>query len=96
MRRGTSPQAIDIGVAHFARDGAAAAVAVLQEIGFAKDSENEYKSRHACHMDAFRWVKRDSYLPAGSHGLKVRAGAGHARTRAWRFLAAVSCSQPVV
>jgi len=42
-----------------------------QLIGFSKDSEGEYKSRHACHMDAFRWVKRDSYLPAGSHGLKV-------------------------
>jgi DNA polymerase epsilon subunit 1 len=22
-------------------------------------------------MDCFRWVKRDSYLPAGSHGLKA-------------------------
>ena len=22
-------------------------------------------------MDTFRWVKRDSYLPAGSHGLKA-------------------------
>jgi DNA polymerase epsilon subunit 1 len=45
---------------------------MLTEIGFAIDSAEEYKSRHAIHMDAFRWVKRDSYLPQGSQGLKVR------------------------
>jgi DNA polymerase epsilon subunit 1 len=26
-------------------------------------------------MDCFRWVKRDSYLPVGSHGLKAVAKA---------------------
>jgi DNA polymerase epsilon subunit 1 len=44
---------------------------MLQEIGFAKDRENEYKSRSCVHMDCFRWVKRDSYLPQGSQGLKA-------------------------
>ena len=41
------------------------------ETGFAIDSEDEYKSRTCCHMDCFRWVKRDSYLPQGSQGLKA-------------------------
>ncbi|WFD27179.1 DNA-directed DNA polymerase [Malassezia nana] len=42
-----------------------------QEIGFSKDSDDEYKSRHCSHLDCFRWVKRDSYLPQGSQGLKA-------------------------
>lgn len=43
------------------------------ETGFAKDSEDEYRSRtsRCVHMDCFRWVKRDSYLPQGSQGLKA-------------------------
>ncbi|KAF8310468.1 DUF1744-domain-containing protein [Clavulina sp. PMI_390] len=41
------------------------------EIGFAKDQEDEYKCRSCVHMDCFRWVKRDSYLPQGSQGLKA-------------------------
>ncbi|OSD08022.1 DUF1744-domain-containing protein [Trametes coccinea BRFM310] len=41
------------------------------ESGFAIDSEDEYKSRTCVHMDCFRWVKRDSYLPQGSQGLKA-------------------------
>ncbi|KAK9460210.1 uncharacterized protein V1516DRAFT_679244 [Lipomyces oligophaga] len=44
---------------------------MYREIGFQKDSEEEYKSSYCCHMDAFRWVKRDSYLPQGSQGLKA-------------------------
>ncbi|TFY77880.1 hypothetical protein EWM64_g6131 [Hericium alpestre] len=44
---------------------------MFMEIGFAKDSEDEYKSRTCVHMDCFRWVKRDSYLPQGSQGLKA-------------------------
>lgn len=44
---------------------------LYQEIGFQKDSEDEYKSGHCVHMDCFRWVKRDSYLPQGSQGLKA-------------------------
>ncbi|KAI8837763.1 hypothetical protein BJ741DRAFT_603225 [Chytriomyces cf. hyalinus JEL632] len=42
-----------------------------KEIGFCKDSQDEYKASHAIHMDAFCWVKRDSYLPQGSQGLKA-------------------------
>eukprot|EP01135_Chromosphaera_perkinsii_P002657 Nk52_evm25s226 gene=Nk52_evmTU25s226 len=44
---------------------------MAEEIGFAQDNQKEYKSRHCIHMDAFRWVKRDSYLPVGSQGLKA-------------------------
>ncbi|GAA5932437.1 hypothetical protein JCM1841_000581 [Sporobolomyces salmonicolor] len=44
---------------------------MYQEIGFIKDSEEEFKSRSCVHMDCFRWVKRDSYLPQGSQGLKA-------------------------
>ncbi|KAI9594971.1 hypothetical protein BDF19DRAFT_465848 [Syncephalis fuscata] len=46
-----------------------------QEIGFYKDDQDEYKSRYAIHMDCFKWVKRDSYLPVGSQGLKAVAKA---------------------
>ncbi|ODV69915.1 DNA polymerase epsilon catalytic subunit A [Hyphopichia burtonii NRRL Y-1933] len=44
---------------------------MFDEIGFAKDNEGEYKSKYCVHMDCFRWVKRDSYLPQGSQGLKA-------------------------
>ncbi|CAI5755607.1 unnamed protein product [Candida verbasci] len=44
---------------------------LFDEIGFAKDNEDEYKSKYCVHMDCFRWVKRDSYLPQGSQGLKA-------------------------
>ena len=43
-----------------------------QEIGFYIDMNKEYKSFYGAHMDCFCWVKRDSYLPQGSQGLKVR------------------------
>ncbi|XP_043835295.1 DNA polymerase epsilon catalytic subunit A [Dromiciops gliroides] len=46
-----------------------------QEIGFQKDSQGEYKSSQCIHMDCLRWVKRDSYLPVGSHNLKAAAKA---------------------
>jgi len=35
------------------------------------DNSSEYRGRTAVHMDAFCWVKRDSYLPQGSQGLKA-------------------------
>ena len=44
---------------------------MYNEIGFAPDSEGEYKSSYCSHMDCYRWVKRDSYLPQGSQGLKA-------------------------
>ncbi|XP_055866677.1 DNA polymerase epsilon catalytic subunit A-like isoform X1 [Biomphalaria glabrata] len=48
---------------------------MFREIGFQKDSQGEYKSRPTTHMDCFRWVKRDSYLPMGSQNLKAVAKA---------------------
>ncbi|CAB4010997.1 DNA polymerase epsilon catalytic subunit A, partial [Paramuricea clavata] len=44
---------------------------MAEEIGFSPDSQEEYKSRAAIHMDCYRWVKRDSYLPVGSQNLKA-------------------------
>ena len=35
------------------------------------DNSSEYRARNAVHLDAFCWVKRDSYLPQGSQGLKA-------------------------
>ncbi|XP_076845905.1 DNA polymerase epsilon catalytic subunit A [Brachyhypopomus gauderio] len=46
-----------------------------REIGFQKDGQGEYKASQAIHMDCLRWVKRDSYLPVGSHNLKAAAKA---------------------
>ncbi|XP_027018753.2 DNA polymerase epsilon catalytic subunit A [Tachysurus fulvidraco] len=48
---------------------------MYQEIGFQKDSQGEYKASQSIHMDCLRWVKRDSYLPVGSHNLKAAAKA---------------------
>ncbi|XP_074652055.1 DNA polymerase epsilon catalytic subunit A-like [Tubulanus polymorphus] len=48
---------------------------MLREIGFQKDNQGEYKSRPSSHMDCFKWVKRDSYLPVGSQNLKAVAKA---------------------
>ncbi len=36
------------------------------------------RRRFAVHMDCLAWVNRDSYLPQGSRGLKVRAGTPNA------------------
>ncbi|XP_055677958.1 DNA polymerase epsilon catalytic subunit 1 [Lutzomyia longipalpis] len=46
-----------------------------QEIGFSKNREGYYLSRPAVHLDCLNWVKRDSYLPVGSQGLKAVAKA---------------------
>ncbi|XP_076438241.1 DNA polymerase epsilon catalytic subunit A-like [Babylonia areolata] len=48
---------------------------MMREIGFQRDNQGEYKSRAASHLDCFRWVKRDSYLPMGSQNLKAVAKA---------------------
>ena len=45
------------------------------ETGFGKSGLGEYLSRPIIHMDCLAWVKRDSYLPVGSHGLKAVAKA---------------------
>lgn len=44
---------------------------MYSEIGFRKNSEDNYQSDHCVHMDCFAWVNRDSYLPQGSRGLKA-------------------------
>ncbi|XP_022957705.1 DNA polymerase epsilon catalytic subunit A-like [Cucurbita moschata] len=42
------------------------------EVGFQCDkNQGECRSKFACHLDCFAWVKRDSYLPQGSQGLKA-------------------------
>lgn len=47
-----------------------------QEIGFAKQGrEGSYLCRPSMHLDCLCWVKRDSYLPVGSQGLKAVAKA---------------------
>ncbi|EOA39472.1 hypothetical protein CARUB_v10008067mg [Capsella rubella] len=43
-----------------------------EELGFRCDhNQGECRAKFACHLDCFAWVKRDSYLPQGSHGLKA-------------------------
>lgn len=46
-----------------------------QEIGFSKSRDGTYLSRPSMHMDCLCWVRRDSYLPVGSQGLKAVAKA---------------------
>ncbi|XP_034220092.1 DNA polymerase epsilon catalytic subunit A-like isoform X4 [Prunus dulcis] len=42
------------------------------EVGFQCDkNQGECRAKFACHLDCFAWVKRDSYLPQGSQGLKA-------------------------
>ncbi len=48
---------------------------MAREIGFTRNREGVYCSRPAAHMDAFCWVKRDSYLPVGAQNLKAAAKA---------------------
>ena len=47
--------------------------------GISQKPENEYTGRSMVHLDAFCWVKRDSYLPQGTQGLKAvtRAKLGY-------------------
>lgn len=47
--------------------------------GMRRTHLDEYVCDFLLHLDCFRWVKRDSYLPAGSHGLKsvTRAKLGY-------------------
>ena len=44
---------------------------MYHEIGWKKDSEDQFKCNYSVHMDCFHWVNRDSYLPQGSRGLKA-------------------------
>ena len=44
----------------------------LLDVGIANNEET-YFGKQALHLDCFPWVKRDSYLPQGSQGLKAVA-----------------------
>ncbi|ETV91373.1 hypothetical protein, variant 2 [Aphanomyces invadans] len=44
---------------------------LTSELGISKDRNGEYRGKCAVHLDAYCWVKRDSYLPQGSQGLKA-------------------------
>jgi DNA polymerase epsilon subunit 1 len=44
---------------------------LFEEIGVRSDN-GEYKCKYGAHLDVFCWVRRDSYLPQGQQGLKVR------------------------
>lgn len=47
-------------------------IKMSEEIGFQHDNiQGECRAKFSCHLDCFAWVKRDSYLPQGSHGLKA-------------------------
>ncbi|KAF1744092.1 hypothetical protein MXB_2344 [Myxobolus squamalis] len=41
------------------------------ETGYFNQNKSEYLSAASCHIDCIYWVRRDSYLPIGSHGLKA-------------------------
>eukprot|EP00667_Euglena_gracilis_P000101 EG_transcript_101 len=41
------------------------------ELGFSEGDEGEWRSPCRPHIDCLYWVKRDSYLPQGSQGLKA-------------------------
>jgi len=44
---------------------------MYHEIGWRRNSEDQFKCNYSVHMDCFHWVNRDSYLPQGSRGLKA-------------------------
>ncbi|WOK95843.1 DNA polymerase epsilon catalytic subunit A-like [Canna indica] len=47
-------------------------ITMSEEIGFLCDNnQGECRAKFSCHLDCFAWVKRDSYLPQGSQGLKA-------------------------
>jgi DNA polymerase epsilon subunit 1 len=46
-------------------------IGLHEEIGMYGDRNDEYTCHYASHLDCYKWVVRDSYLPAGSQGLKA-------------------------
>lgn len=54
-------------------------ISLTDTTGFYKSARDEYLCDFILHMDCFKWVKRDSYLPVGSQGLKsvTRAKLGY-------------------
>ncbi|KAI5184513.1 DNA polymerase epsilon subunit 1 [Nematocida homosporus] len=45
-------------------------ISLTTATGVYKNTRGEYLCDFFLHLDCFKWVKRDSYLPAGSQGLK--------------------------
>lgn len=43
----------------------------FQALAGVREDQGEYKGHFVSHLDAFEWVRRDSYLPQGSQGLKA-------------------------
>ncbi|EAN76998.1 DNA polymerase epsilon catalytic subunit, putative [Trypanosoma brucei brucei TREU927] len=46
-------------------------LSMREELGFSQNSEGAFVANKLVHLDCFYWVKRDSYLPQGSQGLKA-------------------------
>lgn len=46
-------------------------MSLADELGLHGDKNEEFTCHYASHLDCFKWVVRDSYLPAGSQGLKA-------------------------
>lgn len=70
-----------------------------RELGI-RENQGEYRGRCAVHLDCLYWVKRDSYLPQGSQGLKAvtKAKLGMKYRRMNTFLTSLfflkSCKVP--
>ncbi|KAH9601635.1 DNA polymerase epsilon [Trypanosoma melophagium] len=45
-------------------------LSMREEIGFTQSADGAFLNQKIPHLDCFYWVKRDSYLPQGSQGLK--------------------------
>lgn len=46
-------------------------MSMRKEIGFTQMADGAFLNQQIPHLDCFYWVKRDSYLPQGSQGLKA-------------------------
>ncbi|KEG13670.1 putative DNA polymerase epsilon catalytic subunit [Trypanosoma grayi] len=46
-------------------------LSLRDEIGFTQGADGAFLNQKIPHLDCFYWVKRDSYLPQGSQGLKA-------------------------
>eukprot|EP00850_Spirogloea_muscicola_P017955 SM000159S01786 [mRNA] locus=s159:288661:304957:+ [translate_table: standard] len=63
---------IEARAAHHGLDMHQAGICLPIDLGFRCDmNQGECRSKAAVHLDCFAWVKRDSYLPQGSQGLKA-------------------------
>lgn len=58
-------------------------LSVFESLGFRAAHSGEFVSKNAVHMDCLCWVNRDSYLPQGSRGLKVRHHTHHTKMSSW-------------